>query len=616
MGTETVAKKKKTYYSGAGIITESGRIIRNYIEGKYFNRHTGITEEIPLGYTKYNKALSDELGALNTQFYGIILTFSITVRLIKGHKETSWGDIKNLYRLMTAQSKTIKYNKSVRMALRKYKVNIKQVYDAINSDIEKEKDRVVRNKALMIDLFSDYGMQDILTLIEKETNTDIFDSCVNFMEAARAESIIMSEEDEENFRRTTEDNYVKYLEEIAEKNNVSLYDTITERLTDKIKMRDATRQKIKEEQKQRKQDVMHTKRLQILTRDNIFLQNDMEILTDIVEGTKIGKKFSQISATQMSRRIYDTIGNIYYIGAIKATAVNYVGEKNKLCGTLVTAKLFKSAEQAKRYLEEVKQTLDDYHTEVLKLTLFKVQAKDIKVDFDVKKYLEATLAAPYSDEDRYLVKRVMDTTMGIESNIYRGEALVYVNSDFGKIVCVDKKNGGLIPGSAEFNVESMVIKPAYEEYNQCIKLMIGNRYKAFEPVKISFNSEHFKNRLQEMLNENNYICRVLTGEETHIKNSVKLSRNAFDTLRSRMGKEIYMLYDSLYYVAGISALQQYKVDIIYGKQKNRLHYTKSFATLDLFEHYEGAKSLCEQLNEVHNKFIWRVFRMPIVRECN
>ena len=101
----------------------------------------------------------------------------------------------------------------------------------------------------------------------------------------------MSEEDEENFRRTTEDNYVKYLEEIAEKNNVSLYDTITERLTDKIKMRDATRQKIKEEQKQRKQDVMHTKRLQILTRDNIFLQNDMEILTDIVEGTKIGKKY-------------------------------------------------------------------------------------------------------------------------------------------------------------------------------------------------------------------------------------------------------------------------------------------------------------------------------------
>ena len=160
------------------------------------------------------------------------------------------------------------------------------------------------------------------------------------------------------------------------------------------------------------------------------------------------------------------------------------------------------------------------------------------------------------------------------------------------------------------------MQPAYEEYNQCIKLMIGNRYKAFEPVKISFNSEHFKNRLQEMLNENNYICRVLTGEETHIKNSVKLSRNAFDTLRSRMGKEIYMLYDSLYYVAGISALQRYKVDIIYGKQKNRLHYTKSFATLDLFEHYEGAKSLCEQLNEVHNKFIWRVFRMPIVRECN
>ena len=70
----------------------------------------------------------------------------------------------------------------------------------------------------------------------------------------------------------------------------------------------------------------------------IFLQNDMEILTDIVEGTKIGKKFSQISATQMSRRIYDTIGNIYYIGAIKATAVNYVGEKNKLCGTFILPK--------------------------------------------------------------------------------------------------------------------------------------------------------------------------------------------------------------------------------------------------------------------------------------
>lgn len=155
------------------------------------------------------------------------------------HEHTYYGDLNILYNLMRAQGGTIRYNKLLKSALKKYAIQKQAIYDSIKKDLSTQEDRVVRNKKLINDIMSDFGLDCLKEFIQETTGRDIVDDILQFALDNNKDIDFngQSGADEETQKQqvksyydSLDNEYIDYLLSNAKNNGVELFKTISDSL--------------------------------------------------------------------------------------------------------------------------------------------------------------------------------------------------------------------------------------------------------------------------------------------------------------------------------------------------------------------------------------------------
>lgn len=158
----------------------NNKITENYLMGIRVNSK-GIKEKLSTNINKYNKEIIEEVSKINTEFYKLISTNKVLIKVIERyHGDIS--ELKNISNIIYGQSGTIKYNRALKYALRKYGITHRDVYEALRNDIGKQKDRLKRNERIIRMLLDELGLLEIYKVVEDTTSMKFGDYLV-YLEA-------------------------------------------------------------------------------------------------------------------------------------------------------------------------------------------------------------------------------------------------------------------------------------------------------------------------------------------------------------------------------------------------------------------------------------------------
>lgn len=331
-----MALSKNNFYSGCNIMKDY--VLDNYVKGLYYDRKLGRKIPIPEGTNKYNKQFILQLNDLNMQFFGLLRADSVLVKLLKMHEHTYYGDLNVLYNLMRAQGGTIRYNKLLKSALKKYAIQKQVIYDAIKRDLSTQEDRVVRNKKLINDIMSDFGLDCLKEFIQETTGRDIVDDILQF--ALDNDKDIdfkgQTDTDEETQKQeiqsyydSLDNEYIDYLLSNAKNNGVELFKTISDSLEQHHSRQEQKAFERKQREKEYKQQVKQNKALTAINNDNCKLNIAINANDKLSEYARDGKNYKLENRIDMRdaialQKLINNLGGIgYYIALCKESRVEY-----------------------------------------------------------------------------------------------------------------------------------------------------------------------------------------------------------------------------------------------------------------------------------------------------
>ena len=361
-----MALSKNNFYSGCKIVKDF--TLDNYIKGVYYDKKLGRKISIPEGVNKYNKQFILQLNDLNIQFLGLLRADRILVKLLKMHEHASYGDLNVLYNLMRAQGGTIRYNKMLKSALKKYAIQKQEIYDSIKKDLTTQEDRVIRNKKLINDIMSDFGLNCLKEFIQETTGKDIVDDILQFALDNDKDMDFkgQTDADEETQKKEVQsyydnlDNeYIDYLLSNAKNNGVELFKTISDSLEQHHDRQEQRALERKQREKEYKQQVKQNKALTAINNDNCKLNiaiNANEKLSDYARdgvSYKLENRIRMKDAIALQKLINNLGGIGYYIAICKESKIYYVKETEALTASILRARWFSELKQAKAALEKL-----------------------------------------------------------------------------------------------------------------------------------------------------------------------------------------------------------------------------------------------------------------------
>ena len=376
-----MALSKNNFYSGCSIMKDY--TLDNYVKGLYYDKKLGRKTPIPEGINKYNKQFILQLNDLNMQFFGLLRANSILVKLLQMHEHSSYGDLHILYNLMRAQGGTIRYNKLLKSSLKKYAIQKQAIYDSIKKDLSTQEDRVVRNKKLINDIMSDFGLDCLKEFIQETTGRDIVDDILQF--ALDNDKDInfkgQTDTDEETQKKeiqsyydSLDNEYINYLLSNARNNGVELFTQISDSLLQNHNLREQRSIERKQRQKESKQQEKQNKAISAISNDNCKLNiaiNDNSKLSDYAHDGVSYKLEDRIGIrdTIELQKLINSLGGIgYYIAICKVSKVYYLNETGKSTVSILRAKWFSELEQANTFLDKLKEcNKNDYCIKIQKL---------------------------------------------------------------------------------------------------------------------------------------------------------------------------------------------------------------------------------------------------------
>lgn len=363
-----MALSKNNFYSGCNIMKDF--TLDNYIKGVYYDKKLGRKIPIPEGANKYNKQFILQLNDLNIQFFGLLRADSILVKLLKMHEHTSYGDLNILYNLMRAQGGTIRYNKLLKSALKKYAIQKQEIYNTIKKNLTTQEDRVIRNKKLINDIMSDFGLECLKEFIQETTGKDIVDDILQF--ALDNDKDIdfkgRTDVDEETQKKevqsyydSLDNEYIDYLLSNAKNNGVELFKTISDSLEQHHDRQEQRAFERKQREKEYKQQVKQNKALTAINNDNCKLNiaiNANEKLSDYARdgiNYKLENRIGMRDAIALQKLINNLGGIDYYIAVCKESKIYYIKETEELTASILRARWFNELEKAKAALEKLQK---------------------------------------------------------------------------------------------------------------------------------------------------------------------------------------------------------------------------------------------------------------------
>ncbi len=384
-----MALSKVNFYSGCNIV--KNYTLDNYTDGYYFDKKLGQRVPISKGVNKYNKQFLIQLSDLNMQFFGLLRADSIMVKLLKMHEQTYHGDLNTLYNLMRAQGGTIRYNKLLKQALKTYEIRKQVIYDAIKDDLDKQGDRVKRNKRLLDELMTDFGFESLKEFIQNTTGRSIVDDIIQFSLDNNKNfdfKSLSSDKETANaeinaYYDKLDNEYIDYILKTAEQQGIELFKQISSSLEHHHNVREQMQIERKQREQKYKQEVKEQKTTQLINIDNVELNkliNDEEVLAHYAyytsdDNNRYYKGLSGKTVTNI-RKLVDTVGGMgYYIAICKAKTVNYIAVNRfnnselKVTTSVLKADWFNSLDEAKEALTLVKKQSDlkDFSISIQKL---------------------------------------------------------------------------------------------------------------------------------------------------------------------------------------------------------------------------------------------------------
>ena len=347
------------------------------------------------------------------------------------HEHTSYGDLNVLYNLMRAQGGTIRYNKMLKSALKKYAIQKQEIYDSIKRDLTTQEDRVIRNKKLINDIMSDFGLDCLKEFIQETTGKDIVDDILQFALDNDKDMDFkgQTDADEETQKKEVQsyydnlDNeYIDYLLSNAKNNGVELFKTISDSLEQHHNRQEQRALERKQREKEYKQQVKQNKALTAINDDNCKLNiaiNANDKLSDYARdgvSYKLENRISMKDAIALQKLINNLGGISYYIAVCKESKIYYIKGTEGLTASILRARWFSELKQAKAALEklmEVEQySKNDYCIQIQKLQTVARKTETLNELDRVKEIINKQLIY-HSDEtaicNKILNKYLVDT---------------------------------------------------------------------------------------------------------------------------------------------------------------------------------------------------------------
>lgn len=375
-----------SFYKGNTILEDP--VIKNYLKGLYSNKYG---EKIPLkqGMNKYNIEHIKKVNELNYKFYRLILIEEVVLKLLNMNSEKSYGEKGNIYNLMKAQGGTIRYNRLFKKALKTYTIDRKDVNDSIIKDIEKQEQRVERNKIVLLSLLSDYGFDVLIQTIKIKTGMEIFDHIEYFFNQLELDIAYGADRDKTEATDKYYDNltnkYTEFISTLATEEGIGLDNGISESLKAYRDRKYTAIKEMKEKKKEEKKNSERQMALNIVRDNNIKINNDL-VCNEFDTPNILSRQY--ISGIVEKIRLCN--GTCYYISAIKRSRecyVKYTIKGYKLSSTVTKENLFSSKEKAEEAVKELQAPgglLDGYIVTVQSLRIIGEFLKMPKQDNIIK----------------------------------------------------------------------------------------------------------------------------------------------------------------------------------------------------------------------------------------
>lgn len=601
---------------------------KNIVLEQYFQGYvTENNKKVPLkeGTTKYNAQFIQDINRLNSSFYSIMEAEKIAIKLLKMNSNYNEAFGSNLWNLIKAQGGTIRYNKVLKKALKSYRVDRQIVYDNIKRDIVKQEERVKRNSELVLSLLKEYGLGQIIDIIEKENNVTLFEHIKLYTDNVGKDLTFGANRDDieeiREYYESLEDSYIDYVKEIASKNGLNIDNEVSDSFKEKIELMEEKKKRIKKEQKERKVEAKYNKSLQALSNDNMELQKE-------INSDRFGKRdrLSYEITSDLHRYITKLGGKAWYIATTRGINPEYYNVSGKLSHAASRIEWFKNKEDALQVLENNKELFDGRVVKVFNIVLLNKliqQNNDIdrlgKLQNTQRVEIDSVYGDILSKADPDFIEKYDIAKILKEGNQYNFENSALQFSVFKVKEVIDNKietsylqiNNNQISKCSEFIDATRLFGINDTNLIDQIQSKLGNNKKVIE-VKIGFDSLWYKSRIKESIKKHQKYLNI-------IKNNVPDLTPAGQK-NVRQGLIIMDEYklsglSELYYILLINVQNNYSFEenerCYYTDRYKKTINTNVFYYTKWFTNKEEAFKKALEINKEHRDFFAFVKVIPL-----
>lgn len=339
---------KKNYYKGCmDNLFKKDRVIKDYVNGVYFDNNLHCKVNIQEGITKYNVSFIKEINVLIEDYKNLITLDTLVLSVIEENvnKDIVYGIKQNIYHLQQAQSGTIKWFRLLKKALSTYVVKKQDIYNSINKDIKSAQERLERNKSLLYEICIDFGLGPFIYFIEQEKGISIFEDINNFIEN-NIDILMDKEEDKQDRYDNLANKYKEYILNLAKEHNLDIMKNISETAIKHYEYRQAISKELeskhKEENLNKKIELAKRRieQLNVNLYNSIVNANENKFLSDRFHGV-------------LTERLEKLGGVGYYIVGVKSNVPYYFKEDLTYTTSIVSCKFYKDKETANKIKDKI-----------------------------------------------------------------------------------------------------------------------------------------------------------------------------------------------------------------------------------------------------------------------
>lgn len=573
-------------------------IIKLYTEGYTYVIGKGKVK-LNSGTNSFNVKYIKEINNLIYYFSELLILEKVAIKLVSPGNNASSGEMHNIWNLIKVAYDTIKVYQLYKDRIKIYKIDREKIVNAFDKYIDIQKERIERNEKIVISFMNDYGLGEVIQIIENENNMSLYEHIKKFNSTIDLDSENTLEMFNSGY---VSDRYIEYAEDLMKNKGISISYSISKSLQkhrDNIQLK---KEQKREKTKQDKEDKINRDIDNKLLNDNAKLQND----ANASYYDKLKKLSSRDEASNLFKIVNKFGGKVCYISLVNTGKVRYLTREMGSTFSIFNAAFFADERYAKEFLDkaikEKRVKLEGYHFYIGKILVntSKIDNTDsLKVgELGELMYSDYASDKP-SKAEIWFIRNALLKTNGYNSNSSVADViLLSVNTDKGlkKYVKITDNDFEF----TEYEHEASIYLPE-ENIDNIVSKLKQKRYKV-EKIRIKFNSLWYSNKIKEIAGIANTIQQISSGKRL---DSNDISLNQASLFRDRVSEFKEQGYNKLYYIIFRSGTTKYY------KKLSRDKRTTSIVQMELITNLDEALRVCRQEYKKDTIYVMKILSLNI-----